>query len=181
MSLFTKPPPGKNKKGGGSESKILHQIHQINKKRIDKNIYKKSAECFLEDIHTTSMNKFKKCVPGTDEFKKMIHELGFNYSYRKTDKNLINISLKSSKHLFGHNIQVPKDSISTTPQSSQYRNIIILLVCIDFNINENSSFNVILDPHLKFVQLLKIFKCEKKELYEYIVIELFNKNRIITI
>lgn len=169
MSLFTKPPSKK----GGSESKILHQIHQINKKRIDKNIYKKSAECFLEDI-TTSVNKFKKSAPGSDEFKKMIHELGFDYNHGKTDKNLINISFKSNKKFLGHNIQVPKNSTT----HSQYRNIIILLACIDFNI---SSYNVILDQQLKFVQLLKILKHEKKELYDYIVIELFNKNRIITI
>lgn len=169
MSLFTKPPSKK----GGSESKILHQIHQISKRHIDKNIYKKSAECFMEDI-TTSINKFKKSVPGTDEFKKMIHELGFSYSHRKTDKNLLNISLKLGKGLPGHSIHVPKDSMT----QSQYRNIIILLACIDFNTN---SFNVILDQQLKFVQLLKILKHEKKELYDYIVIELFNKNRIITV
>lgn len=161
----------KSKKKNGTNEKLLKQIMQLRNRHIDRKIYKKGNECHLEDIMHI-VNKSTKCLPGTDDFKKMIKEFGFHYNYRKTNDNLINISLKSKKIPYGYLIQIPNDI------NLCYKSIIILLASIDF---DQFQFKIIIDPQLKFALFLKILKEEKKNLYEHIVLEIFNKNRIIII
>lgn len=164
--VFTLP---KKKKTAKKNQLDLEYHHILNQNPANRRKFVGNFSPISFDQLRSRINTIEKCRPGTLDFEKMIRQLGFDMiKKQKTDTNVIVISTKALKKMDACLIKTPRYT------ELKLEEIVILLACIDYN----HEYTIIIDSCIRFPQFLRALKQSKNELYEYIVFELFNKNKI---
>lgn len=163
---FTLP---KKKKAVKRNQLDLEYQHILNQRPADCRKFTGQFPAISFDQLRSRINAIQKCRPESLDFDKMVRQLGFDIiKKQKSGCNVIVISTKSPKKLDACLIKTPKYT------ELKLEEIVILLACIDYN----HEYTVIIDSCIRFPHFLRALKQSKNELYEYIVFELFNKNKI---